>query len=257
MTVIFRDMDVVRLVNVLLHLSEDIMQELDNTKNFRKERVNIENYLKRQGVGQLLIVQSLNISGYQVRQFVALLLIIAVMIVFTGKTMAAGDFATTVYGGRMTDDNFEEALSGQADFVDAYVVVGALSWTFTRFFENALSFELEGQIGKWFGDQHNLEFNLPMVMRWSKFPWNNHVSTSLAYGLGPSYASKEPAAEIDRNDSTQKFLAYWFAEITFGPPGSNWAGVFRLHHRSGAFGLIADRHEGGSNTLGVITESGV
>ena len=72
MTVIFRDMDVVRLVNVLLHLSEDIMQELDNTKNFRKERVNIENYLKRQGVGQLLIVQSLNISGYQVRQFVAL-----------------------------------------------------------------------------------------------------------------------------------------------------------------------------------------
>jgi len=251
MTVIFGDMDVVRFVKVLLHLSEDIMQEHDDKKNILEERVNVAKYSRKQGVGQLLIVQSLNTSKYKVKQFVSLLLIVAVIIVFTGKTMAADDFATTIYGGRMTDGNFEEALPGQADFVDAYVVVGALSWTFTRSFENALSFELEGQIGKWFGDQHNFEFNLPVVMRWSKFPWNNYVSTSLAYGLGPSYASKEPAAEIDRKGSTQKFLAYWFAEITFGPPGSNWAGVFRLHHRSGAFGLIADRHEGGSNTLAV------
>ena len=84
--------------------------------------------------------------------------------------MAEDDFAATVYGGRMTDGVFEEALPGQADFIDAYVVVGALSWTFTRFFENALTFELEGQIGKWFGDQDNMEFNLPVVIRWSKFP---------------------------------------------------------------------------------------
>ncbi|MBE9544702.1 MAG: hypothetical protein IMF02_09445, partial [Proteobacteria bacterium] len=46
-------------------------------------------------------------------------------------------------------------------------------------------------------------------------------------------------------------LVYWFGEIAFGPPDSNWAGVFRIHHRSGAFGLIADRGEGGSNTLAV------
>jgi len=168
---------------------------------------------------------------------------------FTEKTMAADDFAVTVYGGRMTDGDFGDALTGQADFIDAYVVVGALSWTFARYFEDALSFELEGQVGKWWGDQHNVEFNLPVAIRWSKFPWNHYVSTSLAYGLGPSYASKEPAAEIDEHDSTKKFLVYWFGEIAFGPPDSNWAGVFRIHHRSGAFGLVADRGEGGSNTL--------
>jgi hypothetical protein len=239
------------MVKVCLHLSGNIMREHDEKKNFLEERVNVAKFLKKQGVSQFRIVQILNISEYKAKQLVALLLIVTVMTVFTGKTMASDDFAATVYGGRMTDGVFEEALPGLAEFIDAYVVVGALSWTFSRYFENALSFELEGQIGKWFGDQHNLEFNLPMVMRWSKFPWNNYVSTSLAFGLGPSYASKEPAAEIDRGDSTQKFLAYWFAEMAFGPPDSNWAGVFRIHHRSGAFGLIADRHEGGSNTLAV------
>ena len=184
-------------------------------------------------------------------RIIAVIMVIALMPAFIAKATAGEDFAVTVYGGRMTDGDFGDALTGQADFIDAYVVVGALSWTFARYFEEALSFELEGQVGKWCGDQHNVEFNLPLAIRWSKFPWNHYVSTSLAYGLGPSYATKEPAAEIDEHDSTHKFLVYWFGEIALGPPDSNWAGVFRIHHRSGAFGLIADRGEGGSNTLGV------
>ena len=176
-------------------------------------------------------------------------MVIAITPAFIAKATAGGDFAVTLYGGRMTDGDFQETLAGQADFIDAYVVVGALSWTFARYFEEALSFELEGQVGKWWGDQHNVEFNLPLAIRWSKFPWNQYVSTSLAFGLGPSYATKEPAAEIDEHDSTKQFLVYWFCEMAFGPPYSNWAGVFRIHHRSGAFGLIADRGEGGSNSL--------
>ena len=88
-----------------------------------------------------------------------------------------------------------------------------------------------------------------MAIRWSKFPWNKHVATSLAYGLGPSFASEKPEAEIDLHDTTQKFLVYWYGEIALGPPDSNWEGVFRIHHRSGAFGLVADQGEGGSNTL--------
>ena len=119
-------------------------------------------------------------------RIIAVILVIALTPAFIGKTLAGEDFAVTVYGGRMTDGDFGDALTGQTDFIDAYVVVGALSWTFARYFEDALSFELEGQVGKWWGDQHNLEFNLPLAIRWSKFPWNHYVSTSLAYGLGPS-----------------------------------------------------------------------
>jgi len=180
---------------------------------------------------------------------IAVLMVIALTPAFIGKAMAGENFALSVYSGRMTDGDFGDAISGKADFIDAYVVVGALSWTFARYFEDALSFELEGQIGKWWGDQDNLEFNLPLAIRWSKFPWNQYVSTSLAYGLGPSYATEKPDAEIDLHDTTKKILVYWFGEIAFGPPESNWAGILRIHHRSGAFGLIADHGEGGSNTL--------
>ena len=130
---------------------------------------------------------------------IAAIMVIAFTTVFIGSAVADDDFAVTVYGGRMTDDAFENTLVGQADFVDAYVVVGALSWTFARYFEDALSFELEGQIGKWFGDQKNLEFNLPVAIRWSKFPWNRYVDTSFAYGIGPSYATRErPPKSITR-----------------------------------------------------------
>jgi hypothetical protein len=170
---------------------------------------------------------------------------------YAEEPTAAQDFAVTIYGGRMTDSDAGETLTGKADFVDAYVVVGALAWTFARYYDNALSFEIEGQVGKWFGDQHNWEFNLPVAVRWSKFPWGNYVATSLAYGVGPSYASSEPKEEIELNDSTKKFLVYWFGELTLGPPESNWAALLRIHHRSGAFGLVEEQGRGGSNTVAI------
>jgi hypothetical protein len=73
------------------------------------------------------------------------------------------------------------------------------------------------------------------------------VDTSFAFGLGPSWATEEPEVEVMIKGTTEQFLAYWFTEITLGPPEANWAVVFRLHHRSKAFGLLAE--EGGSNTL--------
>jgi hypothetical protein len=182
---------------------------------------------------------------------IAVFMLLAALPAAAEETMAEKNFAVTVYGGRMSNSDFGDTLTGRTDFVDAYVLVGALAWTFARVYENALSFEIEGQVGKWFGNQHNWEFNLPVVVRWSKFPWGKYVATSLAYGLGPSYASKEPEEEIELNDSTKKFLVYWFGELTLGPPESNWAASLRIHHRSGAYGLIEEQGRGGSNTLAV------
>ena len=182
-------------------------------------------------------------------RIIAVFMLLAALPALAGEPTAEKYFAVTVYGGRMTDSDFGDTLTGQADFVDAYIVVGALAWTFARFYENALSLEIEGQVGKWFGDQHNWEFNLPVAVRWSKFPWGDYVATSLAYGVGPSYASEEPEEEIELNNSTKKFLVYWFGELTLGPPESNWAASLRIHHRSGAFGLVEEQGRGGSNTL--------
>ena len=160
---------------------------------------------------------------------------------------AAGDYALTVYGGRMTEDHWFEALPPGAHFVDTTILVGAVTRTLKSYRGGGITLELEGQIGKYFGDQHHLEFNLPVAARWHRFPWDRSVDTSVAFGLGPSWASEVPEAELQFNRTTQQFLVYWFLEIAAGSPGSDWAVIFRLHHRSKAFGLVAE--DGGSNTL--------
>ncbi len=44
--------------------------------------------------------------------------------------------------------------------------------------------------------QDHWEFNLPIVARWEAFPWDDVIDTSLAFGIGPSYASEIPKVEV-------------------------------------------------------------
>lgn len=162
-------------------------------------------------------------------------------------SVRAQDYALTVYGGRVTEDTWQESLSPNVKFFDAYILVGALAWTWKRPYDGDLTLEIEGQVAKYFGEQEHVEFNFAVAGRWHKFRWDNVVDTSFAFGLGPSWATEVPKVELMIHDTTQQFLIYWFTEITLGPPDTNWTIVFRLHHRSKAFGLIAE--EGRSNTL--------
>ena len=177
--------------------------------------------------------------------------ICAVTVLLTGLVAPARaeDYALTVYAGRATSEKWFESVSPSADFVDSYIVVGALAWVAARLVDGALTIEIEGQVAKHFGDQDHLEFNLPVAGRWQRFPWDETVDTSFAFGIGPSWATEEPEVEAELNDSTDQFLVHWFAEIALGPPGASWAAVLRLHHRSDAFGLVAE--DGGLNTVAV------
>ena len=160
----------------------------------------------------------------------------------------ARNFAVTVYGGQLTEEKWERALSPDADYADATLTVAAASWTAARFFDGNLSCELEAQVGKYFGDQEHWEFNLPLVgFRWHRFPWDDQLATSFAWGIGPSYATRVPKVELETNDDSSHWLVYWFGELTFGPPSANWEVLTRLHHRSDAFGNVAD--DGGSTAV--------
>ena len=162
-------------------------------------------------------------------------------------SVQAEDYALTVYGGRVTEERFMEALTLNVNFLDAYVVVGALAWTMAHLYDGALTLEIEGQVAKYYGNQEHFELNLPVAARWHKFAWNRTVATSIAFGLGPSWATEVPEVELVLNNSSQQFLVYWFLEFAFGPPDTDWAMVFRLHHRSTGYGLVAEN--GGANTL--------
>ena len=158
-----------------------------------------------------------------------------------------GPSAIAVFGGIMTDNKWEDAVAPwNLDFRDSTFVGFAASHVIGRF-DHRLGFEIEGQVIRHFGDQDHWEFNLPIIGRWEAFPWDEIVDTRLAFGIGPSYASEKPKVEVANEGDSQRWLVYWMVEIEAGPPDRDWSVIFRLHHRSEAFGLVAD--EGGSNAM--------
>jgi hypothetical protein len=169
------------------------------------------------------------------------------LLVIMAEPAEARDYAITVYGGCVTDDRWLESLSLNTDFVDAGILVVALSRTIKHLQDGAFTLEVEGQAARYFGDQDHLEFNIPLALRWHHFSWQGSVDTSLAFGMGPSWAAEDPRVELMTHDTTSQLLVYWFLEIALGPPDAHWAIVFRLHHRSTGFGAVAE--DGGANTL--------
>ena len=155
--------------------------------------------------------------------------------------------AIAVFGGLVTNNDWEDASAPwDLDYRESYLAGVAISHRIGRF-DHRLGFEIEGQVVRHFGDQNYWEFTLPIVARWEPFPWDEGVDTSLAFGIGPSYASEKPMVEVANDGDSERLLVYWMAEIEVGPPDKDWSAIIRLHHRSGAFGLVAD--EGGSNAL--------
>ncbi len=160
---------------------------------------------------------------------------------------AAHEHTWAIYGGILTENSWEKSLKPDADMAEAYVVVVAPSWTFYWLFEKKISLSVEAQLGKHFAGQDHWEINLPIVgFRWHPFPWNAHVDTSFAWGIGPSYASQIPEIELINSDKSHHWLIHWYGEFSFGPPSADWEFLARLQHRSDGFGAL---HGGSSNAL--------
>lgn len=163
------------------------------------------------------------------------------------------DWTATLYGAVVSSEpTWQDVLKNPfgADYTDAYLIAGALSRPYVRFRNGGLRLEAEGQLAYNFGEQDHWEFNaVPIVARWQRFPWSEQVATSVAFGLGLSYATEVPEVEVALEGESHHWLIYWVLEFTAAPPGSAWEVTMRLHHRSVAWGLMGD--EGGANALGL------
>jgi hypothetical protein len=107
------------------------------------------------------------------------------------------------------------------------------------------SWELEGMFAKHHGKhktgyQNYEEFVLAIFLRYHTFPWDHIIDTSFAIGEGLSLTSKTPERESQRDDSeSQPLLNYLAIELAFRIPKYPKASmVYRIHHRSGVFGLF-------------------
>ena len=151
------------------------------------------------------------------------------------------------FAGQMTDNHWEETfVPWEIDLLESWFLgVGVgYEWPTRR---PALGVGIEAQVVRHFGRQDNLEFNLPVILRYH--PRNPVLPglDSVAFGIGLSTASKDPQTEIDRDGETSKTLVYWMGELEFRHPNDDTAFILRLHHRSDAYGLFST--DSGSNAL--------
>ena len=151
----------------------------------------------------------------------------------------------TVYGGAHAQETIEDVFTFNAKFEDNdYIAVAALAREFWHY-QDYISFEAEGQIGRHFNNDTFWEFNALIIGRWHVFPWDKYVDTSLAVGDGLSCYTEISKVEKDDDDDAQKTLNYLLFELALGlPQYPRWDLVVRIHHRSSVFGLYG---AGGSN----------
>jgi hypothetical protein len=151
----------------------------------------------------------------------------------------------TVYGGPHAQPDFYHVLRFDMSFEDdTYIAVAALARELWRY-KDWVSFELEGQVGKYFGREHQGQLTGLLIGRWHPFPWDKYIDTSFALGEGVSWNTEVSRVEKEDDKEAIRWLNYVLVELTFGlPKYPRWSLVYRIHHRSSNSGLIG---AGGSN----------
>jgi hypothetical protein len=198
------------------------------------------------------------VSGTNVRSALWRLCALALLLVtFAGVHPASAterSRAATFYVAQLSGESgWEDVLVNPflSEYVEAYLVAAALSRRYRTYREGALQLEAEGQVAYNFGAQRQWELNVvPVVARWNSLPWwRSRIASSVAFGLGLSFATRLPPIEVALEGESSQLLIYWLAELTGGPLEGPWAVSVRLHHRSVGYGLMGD--EGGMNAMGI------
>ncbi|NNF72467.1 MAG: hypothetical protein HKN02_09775 [Rhodobacteraceae bacterium] len=151
--------------------------------------------------------------------------------------LAEGHRTLTFFSGVQTDDVWEDAIQfWQAEFLRSGFVGVGLGHDLGQ--RGRFTFGVEGQIAQHFGLQSNMEINVPLVVRYHRAGRRLPALETMAFGLGLSWASEKPAAEVARDGDSAQVLIYWMAEVQFDLPNTELEAVIRLHHRSDAYGLF-------------------
>jgi hypothetical protein len=174
-----------------------------------------------------------------------------------------GSWYGMAYFGRMTDNRFHEVLrfhhleSGDADLYSGEIGYRLHDDNLLVEFADPVLSSINLGVNFTYQDDPSgaiYQVNPFIMLRWSDFPWNSVIRTTFAVAEGLSYSTHAPATERDSTDPDsqhKRLLNYVAVEVTFSlPKRKDWELVYRLHHRSGVFGLF-DADNSGSTALGV------
>jgi len=155
------------------------------------------------------------------------------------------DWSVLLFGGKMSRNAFGRTLGpfNERRHMNIFLAGAAAS----RKLYKGDYFDIEAEAGVGYQFSKSLPGNdSPQVwgalyLRYKYFPWNKFVYTTVAVNTGLNYSFKKTAFEAfeGRADGTKNLLHYLAPEITFSLPSRrDWEMVFRLHHRSGIYGLL-------------------
>lgn len=159
--------------------------------------------------------------------------------------IADDKWSITLFNGIYTNRTIGEAsFNIPGNFESNYIHGLSISREFWKT-EKHFSFEWEAMFAKHHGkhktgNQNYEEYILAFLVRYHTFPWDHIVDTSFAVGEGLSWTSEIPERESQRGDQeSQRLLNYLAFEFAFTLPRYPKASlVYRIHHRSGVFGLF-------------------
>lgn len=157
-----------------------------------------------------------------------------------------GDCAVSVFGGNYVSTALGSIAVGKPasptdwSYVDDHLIGTAVSRHVGRLW--VFGVETEAGIGQRFGLQNETELWGAFFFRYDKFPWNKYLLTTVAFSTGLNWASgiSDIEEQKARDDEGTRWMHYFAPEVTFALPSHpNSELMFRVHHRSGVFGLVS------------------
>ncbi len=98
------------------------------------------------------------------------------------------DNGVAIFAGLYSSDVFSDIVTSPWDTRTENIYLVTLSYNrrLATIFRH-LDIEVEGGVGRRFGDNDSFEAYAALALRWTEFPWNRHLRTTFAvYPIGPS-----------------------------------------------------------------------
>lgn len=151
-------------------------------------------------------------------------------------------WAVSLSVGVSSPDDFTSIFTApwNASFEDTGIIAAAGSRHLVDLDENTW-IDVEFGLARRVGGSDHWEISGLAFLRWDGVPWKEWLYTSFGVGVGPSYATGiwETERRKSGNDKGSRLLNMLVPEIALALPDDPTKQlVFKLHHRSGIFGLI-------------------
>lgn len=178
-------------------------------------------------------------ASYASRSSLATLLVSTLLLPFGGQAETR-DWTAGAYVGKYYDTEPAGFVQGRAGFVDHHLFALTASKTVWRSATLPLSLEIDGMAGIQNGSASLGEIAIAPAVRWSGFPWNGTLHTSVSVApLGLSYTTSVSPLETGTDGKGSRMLNWLFLEVALSRPADPSSEVFmRLHHRCAVYDLL-------------------